>query len=620
MCGISGLRTTFFSKEITQKKVTTMVFSQRHRGPDDEGVSTFYDGEETIVFGHNRLSIIDVTKDGHQPMVDKTNGNTIVFNGEIYNYKVLRRELEGLGHIFCSRTDTEVILKVFSEWGVDGISRLRGIFSFAILSKKDKKLILARDQMGVKPLYYYKNDHSLYFASEVRALLKGGVPAKLSNKGLCSQLLYGSVQEPFTLIEGIYSLACGTYAVVDEKFNMSFTKYWNPYFNNFVATDAEEIQSETTRLLAEVIKSQLVSDVPLGTFLSGGIDSSAIVAIMRRACPDVDIRTFSIVFDDVKYDERQYARLVADRNHTNHTELLMTGKMVQDYLSQMLFSYDQPSVDGMNSWFVSKLVKENGITVALSGVGGDELFVGYGDFRKPRQIYKMSLIRKILPSFLGSMIEKISISEKTRKVGQLLAYDYDPYFISRRVFSNNQYESLINEDYYTDPYNWIHESYDEIVNMNYVDEISKISWYEQRSYMLSTLLRDTDQMSMAHSLEIRVPLIDHKLVEFITSIPSLYKVNNHTTKDLLVRAAGDGIPEECIFRPKQGFSFPFDSYIKNELYSQIESFYMGDSLSFFQKDALRRLWMAYKRGHLSWARVLLPYITNMWLKNWNISF
>ena len=619
MCGISGLLTIEHKKEDIEDKVAKMVAAQRHRGPDDDGVWSYDHEKAKVALGHNRLSIIDLTSDGHQPMTDSNTGNTIVFNGEIYNYKEIRESLIEKGYNFKSKSDTEVILKAYCEWGASCTEHLRGIFAFAIWDVKNQLLFLARDQMGVKPLYYYRGSGSFYFASEVRALLKGGVPANLSREGLNGLLSYGSVQEPYTLINDIFSLEPGYYLIIHEDFHFEKYTYWRPDFSHSVTTEVKEAEAETRRILEESIHLQLVSDVPLGAFLSGGIDSAAIVSLMRKVNPDADIHTFSIVFEDPKYDEREYARLAAKKNRTSHTELLMTGNMIKKSLKAMINAYDQPSMDGMNSWCVSKLVKDNGITVALSGVGGDELFVGYGNFSKSRQIHHYGSKLRKLPDFIGEVIEHLSWNEKIRKIGETVSFDYDDYFMTRRLFSEQQYSDLIEEPYQTNFYQWLHKSYDPITSKQYIDEISMISWYVQRSYMLSTLLRDTDQMSMAHSLEIRVPLIDHKLVEYVTALPMDVKMSMDTPKHLLVKAAREGMPDECIYRRKQGFTFPFDSYIQSELKSELELFFLGDSMPIFRKEGLKQLWQSYQKGKCAWSRILLLFIIDCWMKKNNVA-
>ncbi len=615
MCGISGLLSVTLKKADVELRVSDMVAAQRHRGPDDKGVWLQSAKGAEVGLGHNRLSIIDLSCDGHQPMTDS---NTIVFNGEIYNFKEIKESLIAKGYVFKSKSDTEVILKAYNEWGTECTRLLRGIFAFAIWDANKQFLFLARDQMGVKPLYYYWDRKSFFFASEVRALLKGGVPARLSKEGLNGLLSYGSVQEPFTLIEKVFSLEPGYYIIIRGGLQLEKHQYWQPDFTQLEDTNVKDAEVKTRMMLEEAIQSQLVSDVPLGAFLSGGIDSAAIVSLMRKVKPDADLHTFSIIFEDPQYDEREFARLVAKKNETTHTELLMTGDMISKSLKAMISAYDQPSMDGMNSWCVSKLVKDSGITVALSGVGGDELFVGYGNFAKSRQIHHYGSKLRKLPGFVGEMIEHLAWNEKMRKIGETVSFEYDNYFMTRRLFSEQQYSNIIIESSQTNFYQWLHKSYDDITSKRYIDEISKISWYAQRSYMLSTLLRDTDQMSMAHSLEIRVPLIDNKLVEYVTSLPMSEKLNIDTPKHLLVKAAKEGIPEECIYRRKQGFTFPFDKYIKTELKDELETFFLGDSEPIFKKEGLKNLWNSYQKGEISWSRVLLPFILDGWIKRYNV--
>lgn len=615
MCGIAGIFSKVHHQSESIEKVKAMISVQKHRGPDDEGIWGSHTENHAIALGHNRLSIIDVSYDGHQPMIDNLLGNVIVFNGEVYNFKEIREELQKKGYSFKSKTDTEVILKSYAEWGVDCVQKLRGIFAFAIWDQKSRRLFVARDQMGVKPLYYFFDGQSFYFASEVRTLLCGGVPATISKEGLSSLMNYGSVQEPFTLISHVFSISPGSYIVIDSAFEVNEVNYWNPQFLNQTAISTQDAEEETKRLLMESVRLQLVSDVPLGAFLSGGIDSSAIVALMRLVNPDADLHTFSIIFDDPKYDEREYARMVAKKNHTIHTELLMSGNILKESLRTIIRAYDQPSMDGINSWCVSKLVKDSGITVALSGVGGDELFVGYSDFSKPRRIYKYAKELEILPHFLGNSLERVAWNEKLRKIGETVTFDYDPYFISRRVFSDRQYHSVVAGDLHTGFNQWIHAAYDSITSKSYIDEICKISWFDQRSYMLSTLLRDTDQMSMSHSLEIRVPLIDHRLVEFVTSLPQNVKMNASTPKHLLVKAAGEGLPEGCVYRKKQGFTFPFDTIIMTELKEEMNEFFEGGESSYiFQKSGLKKVWNDFQNERIAWSRVLLLYILDQWIK------
>lgn len=418
MCGIAGIY-AISNGHNAEKQVFKMTKAQHHRGPDDRGV-LMLSTEPSIVLGQARLSIIDLRPEARQPMIDPQTGNVIVFNGEIYNFSKIRNELENRGHNFFSHSDTEVILHAYSEWGVDCVKRLRGIFAFAIWDKRGNKLFIARDPMGVKPLYYYTCNGDFVFASEVRALLVADIPKRISKEGLISFMDYGSVQEPFTLVDNVLSLPAAHYLTVKDG-RINFTRYWSPDIEEEISpmTSQEEINEHMTGLLRDSVRLQMISDVPLGAFLSGGIDSSAIVSLMRQSFPDADLHTFSIVFDQSEYDERVYSRTVAERNHTLHTELELNGAMVKRNLKNALSSFDQPSMDGLNTWFVSKLVKESGITVALSGVGGDEFFVGYNGFSKALLLEKWKRRMSAVPSFLGRYLERVAFNESLRKPFQV---------------------------------------------------------------------------------------------------------------------------------------------------------------------------------------------------------
>lgn len=600
-----------------REKVTRMVVAQRHRGPDDSGVEEVSQSPH-VVFGHARLAIIDVSPDGHQPMRDSETGNVIVFNGEIYNFKVLREELKAKGCLFQTQSDTEVLLKAYAVWGRSCCSRLRGIFAFAVWDARSKELFIARDQLGVKPFYYCNNKNGFVFASEVLALLAGQiVEPRLSLEGLNSYLMFGSVQEPYTLIQGIRSLPAAHYGVVSMQ-GVSFERYWNPV-ERLVQVELgagktlDDMHRQVSDILRDAVSLQMVADVPLGAFLSGGIDSGTIVSLMRQVHAG-PIKTFSIVFDTPQHDERAYAALVAKQNGTEHIELELTGAVAQAGLSDALQAFDQPSLDGLNTWFVSKLVKEAGLTVAMSGVGGDEIFVGYGGFEKPLSMQRWQKRVKILPAWLGSVISNNSNSEKIRKLGQVINYPLPAYFLSRQVFSEVQSTALLSADYFRTLSMWDGEAFDRILDdAKGLDPIDQISFYEMKSYMLSTLLRDTDQMSMAHSLEVRVPLISSRVVEKMMSIPGECKLNKETSKPFLVHAAGKGLPRECVDRPKQGFVLPFESWFKDVMKERVRAFCCEEHHPIFETRGLKVLWQQFLIGHVNWSRIWGLYVLNYWL-------
>ncbi len=612
MCGIVGTINLFNDFQKNREAVKSALDSMIHRGPDSFGIRML-NSNPLIVFGHVRLSIIDLSPESNQPMVDEDNGNVIIFNGEIYNFISLKEELMLTGIRFRTNSDTEVILKAYSKWGVNICNRLRGIFAFAIWDNLNRQLFLARDPIGVKPLYYFKSKDKFLFSSEVRALLQYDlVPHKLDVAGLNSFLAYGSVQEPLTLVKGVRSLPPGYYAFYDNNNCFEMKRYWHPYSGRtkYKPPEADFMVNE---LLKESVKLQLVSDVPLGIFLSGGIDSSSIVSLVRQV-KEGPVKTFSIIFDDPLFDESKYARMVAKENGTDHAELLLTSQIVKDNLSRALDNYDQPSLDGLNTWFISKLVKEAGVTVALSGVGGDELFIGYDRFRKAMIMQKLQPVLSAFPSFSGNKVLNYINSEKSRRFSDLIGFNHPGYFLTRKLLSSFQSTGLIGSLYQNDQ-EWFEECFGEIISdsNNFTDKLTCISWFELRTYMLSTLLRDTDQMSMAHSLEVRVPLVDQLLVQMMLSLSDDVKKSSSVPKPLLVKAAGKGLPSECIYRKKQGFTFPFDKYFAEALGSEILDFFQSDNHIVFEKDNLYSLWSDYKRGSVSWSRIWTVFILERWL-------
>jgi asparagine synthase (glutamine-hydrolysing) len=618
MCGLAGFYDLNADVSLGIKSVNLMVQSMNHRGPDSNKVSSV-NIDPSVVLGHSRLSIIDLSHESDQPMTDINSGNTIVFNGEIYNFKILRKELESAGHSFTTHSDTEVILKSYSEWGPDCCNKFRGIFAFAIWDKNQKKLFIARDQMGVKPFYYYLSDNRLIFGSEVRALLvSGNVPRKLNYSGLESYLAYGSVQEPLTLIDGVNTLPPGCFAYYDNINKLRITRYWVPTPNS-VKYNKYDIGEIVREKLRETLELQLISDVPLGVFLSGGIDSSSIVSIVRQVFSG-QLKTYSIVFRDPRYDERYYSKLVANRNDTMHTELELTSEMISNNLKNALNDFDQPSLDGLNTWFVSKLVKESGITVALSGVGGDELFIGYDGFKKARFMQLLQPFLSHLPDSLGRSIQKNRNSEQFRRIADMIGFGYPGYFMSRKLFSEYQRSHLL-ERSLLGGNNWHDLCFREVIEdaSHFTDELTRISIYEMRTYMLSTLLRDTDQMSMAHALEVRVPLIDIELVKLLLNLPGRLKFNRSTPKPLLVNASGNGLPQECVYRKKQGFSFPFDQYYRETLGKEILEFFNDEPSLIFEKKELNGIWLNYLDGKVSWSRVWAILTLSWWIKQNNIS-
>jgi asparagine synthase (glutamine-hydrolysing) len=421
MCSIAGI---FGRGE--QEVVVRMNEAQRHRGPDDQGIVQC----EDVVLGNTRLAIIDTSAAGHQPMHDPETGNWITYNGETYNFKELRRELGGE---WASNTDTEVVLRAYRRWGADAFRRLRGMFALAIWDNQRKRLILARDPLGIKPLYYYAAKDQLIFASELRALLASGlVPRRLSAAGLDSYLANGSVAAPLTIIDGVRQLLPGHYL---ESVEFKEIEFAVPRSDE-VPDCRDEAVARLRAGLEESVRAHLVSDVPLGVFLSGGMDSSALVALMSRISEQRP-KTFSVVFDEATFTEAPFSRAVAARFQTDHTEITLNEDRLLSILPEALAAIDQPTMDGINTFVVSQAVKNAGITVALSGLGGDELFAGYPSFRRALKLHSLSrTARRVLRAAL-SVVRNGSVQRhKFRQLMNSEGTPADVYRISRQLFSN----------------------------------------------------------------------------------------------------------------------------------------------------------------------------------------
>ncbi len=559
MCGIAGI----LSKGNLNTKKTLNKFQKvlSHRGPDAKG--SFIDSKNgwTIGLAHRRLSIIDLSSSGNQPMSDRDNSIHIVFNGEIYNYKELRKKLEKK-YKFKSTSDTEVILYLYKEKGEKLLDDLRGMFAFAIWDSKKEKLFLARDRFGIKPIYYNYSNEYFVFASELKGILSSNLIEKNINKKAAGLfMLNGSIPPPDTIYAGISALEPGCFLIF-QKGKLIKKEYYNPleiFMKKENISEAESIKKIHDCLL-DSVKYHLISDVPVGCFLSGGIDSSAIVALAREA-KQKEIKTLSIIFPGTNYDESKYAKIVSDKFKTDHNEIEITGSDLKKHINRIFEYMDQPTVDGINSYFVSLAASRLNLKVVLSGLGGDEIFCGYNSFTQLPLLQRFSKIFSVIP-FRNKIFSKLSgnsFDSKAKILSLLSSNSFsESYSIYRGIFNNKQSENLLGFPVFLDK-----------INLPDTDYLSKVSFLELTQYMSNQLLRDTDVFSMAHSLEIRVPFVDHKLIELVAGIPSQYKIGK-TPKRLLVKALGNKLPEEIVYRKKQGFVLPFELWMKEELKDFVE--------------------------------------------------
>lgn len=629
MCSISGIVTTsereYHSGEL-KRTVARMNVALRHRGPDDNGIFEYQakgsaSGFVSLCIGNTRLAIIDTSSAGHQPMVDAETGICISYNGETYNFRQLRHEIGEQFGPWRSTTDTEVVLRAYKKWGLESLRRLRGMFALAIWNPITRELILARDPFGIKPLYYFVStdgkDKRLVFASEIRALIGSGlVESRLSPEGVASYLSNGSTQAPLTILQGVKSLMPGECLVVRP-----FEKNWRiesvPIKTPAETTDPFESRAQAAQQLRaeleESVRAHLVSDVPLGVFLSGGMDSSALVALMSTVSKTRP-NTFSVVFDDDHLSEARHSRMIADRFQTSHREILLKEDSLLRQLPDAVRSFDQPSMDGVNTYVVSKAVREAQVTVALSGLGGDELFGGYPSFRRAMKLNSTPPAAKRVAKALSAAGRFTSNgSVKRNKFWQLAASEGTPqdvYQITRQLFDSNTVARLTHGARILPAPNVSASS----------DPINDISKLELDGYMANTLLRDTDAMSMAHSLEVRVPFVDVDVVRFALSLPGELKLNGgppHLPKPLLAAALTDLLPSDFLARRKMGFTLPFERWMQSTLLGDISSV-MCDSQRYekagLSGDAVAEVWNRFMKAptKVGWSRPWALYVLAKW--------
>lgn len=631
MCGICGVVGFDDGLSLVRRMNRAMI----HRGPDSEGFLDY----GNIAMGVRRLRIIDLNT-GDQPIYNEDGTVAIIFNGEIYNFQELCHELKDHGHIFKTRTDTETIVHAYEQWGPDCLSHLRGMFAFAIwdsrlqsqdgkLCKGNRQIFLARDRLGIKPLYIWQDGYKLMFASEVRALLASReIQKRLSADGLYTYLALGSVQEPLTLIEGVTSLPPASWMHVvfkDGKLEIKQERYWYPP----PSMSGHHEQEEVKAWLADAVSSHLMSDVPLGAFLSGGLDSGAIVALGSQALRK-PMCTFNLAFDNWLADERRLARLTAERWQTDHQCRIITHEEILTDIPKAIANMDQPTVDGINSWYVSREARRSGLTVALSGVGGDELFAGYPSFRQVPHLKRLPHLGrwlKILPGWDNGWGWLPGSPDSRRKLLAFLSDEMPinhPYFAIRGLFTQPQIKNLlkpaVNEqlEVKDNPLKWWwNEVCSQVKLASQYDAIGEVSWLEISQYMRSTLLRDTDMMSMAHSLEVRIPFVDHPLVERILSISGKEKLGRGQPKALLVGALRNLLPPEVISSPKRTFTFPFEIWLRNGLSQKIREYFQDLSqglVSWVNPVAVDGIWQDFEHGRTNWARPWALYILDSWIQ------
>jgi asparagine synthase (glutamine-hydrolysing) len=577
MCGITGAVWTAADKAIDESTLRRMVEVLRHRGPDDEGfhaselqVRPGYGVMPGVALGHRRLSIIDVAG-GHQPMGNEDGTVWVVFNGEIYNHCDLRRRLEGTGHRFCTRCDTEAIVHLYEDEGPGALEHLNGMFAIAIWDARRAQLLLARDRLGQKPLVYRVEPDRLLFASELKSLLEvADVPRELSPRALDASL----TSHPQTIFRGIAKLPPGHYAVYREG-RLDVRPYWQPDFNREEDRPAREYAGELRELMTSAVKLRLQSEVPLGAFLSGGIDSTIVVGLMSKLAGG-PVRTFSIGFPVKEYDETRYARLAAERFGTEHEEFRVEPNAVE-VLDKLVWHYDEPFADSsaIPTWYVSELTRQH-VTVALSGDGGDELFAGYPRYRAVRLARRVDRLpaarRRVLAGgywqyFPGSARYK-SIRRRLKRFMTALAKPPGRRYLEWiAIFNESQRAELYCDEFLAslpnvDPIEFLETAR---ARSSGRDPVTSTSLTDLVTYLPCDLMTKTDIASMAHGLECRQPFLDHRVVEAAARMPVARKFARGRGKRILLEAFSDLVPKPIRRRPKMGFGVPLDHWFRGPL-------------------------------------------------------
>ncbi len=637
MCGICGIVGPAVAARTAHSEagVRRMMAALAHRGPDDEGLLV----DPPVAFGMRRLSIIDLAG-GRQPIFNEDGTVGVVLNGEIYNYQYLRTVLESLGHRFRTDSDTETVVHAYEQWGTDCVRHLRGMFAFAVVerarddSRRPLRVLLARDRLGIKPLYYTLVEGNLLFASEVRALLASGwIARRLNPTALESYLLFGSVCEPETLLEGIYSLPPGETATLtlpsERPVTLQTERYWSAREVAPRATSSprrrhalRRTHEQVREALEQSIRLHLLADVPVGIFLSSGLDSTAVAALAARLHPG--IHTFTVVFPEADYSESVLAQQVARHLQTTHRELTLTGEEMLARVEAAVAALDQPSMNGINTYFVSWAVRQAGLKVALSGLGGDEVFGGYRTFHFTPWLERLGRLSGPLPSTvraaLTPLLQRAATSPDAQR--KLLAAWWNPgalphpFYFARLLFAPEQVETLLRNGGTSDSTwrRWLGQAAAESAGW---DAFSRTGWLEMRSYLVNTLLRDTDAMSMAHSLEVRVPLLDHVLVETVARLPAAMKRRPGRPKALLVESLGALLPAEVVRQPKRTFTLPWEHWLRGPLQENVGVHLqqLTPALKVALNEwAVRQVWEEFLARRTRWSRPWSLFVLNAWVQ------
>lgn len=616
MCGIAGIYNFKDSRGVDHKLLQRMTDIMRHRGPDADGI--YING--SIGLGHRRLSIIDLSEAGRQPMFSDDKRLAIVFNGEIYNFLDYRDDLQKRGHTFHSKTDTEVIIYLYREYGEKCLQYLRGMFAFAIWDEQKQQLFLARDRLGQKPLYYYCDGGRFVFSSELKGLLEDPtIPKEINYEALYDYLMYLYIPSPKTIYKNIYKLPPAHYMVCSREGIRTIQAYWDLSFAHVEENKDESYFCEKLiEMLQEASKIRLISDVPLGAFLSGGIDSSGVVAMMATSV-DTPVVTTSIGFEEKAFDETAFARIVSQKYQTDHFERVVKADALS-IIEKLVWHFDEPFADSsaVPTYYVSKLSRQK-VTVALAGDAGDENFAGYSK-------YPIDVVENALRARIPDPIKRSVIAPLAKLYPQ---WDWMPRYLRGKFFLTNLTLSHARGFFRTNTYltqeeqdNLFSEDLKQVVNgydpftiiegfynkADTTDPLSKVQYVDIKNYLPGDILVKVDRMSMANSLEVRAPMLDHVFMEFVATIPSGLKLRGQEKKYILKQALTPYLPSEILYKKKQGFEVPLDRWFRNELKDLVQETLLSPMAlqrGFFKSECLTKMWQQHQSRQRNFG-------TNLW--------
>ena len=630
MCGIIG----FIDKKKSINTLNDMLNIQSYRGPDDRGL--YFDEKNGVHFGHNRLSIQDLSSYGHQPFVSDCGNYIIVFNGEVYNFKNIRVDLEELGYKFISNSDTEVILYSYKEWGIKCIDKFIGMFAFAILDKINNKLILVRDRAGVKPLYYYTDESQFMFSSEIKSFHKHPEFKKEQNlEVLPCFFQFGYIPAPYTIFKNCFKLEAGHYLELKiDNLEFKITKYWDVndfYLQEKFTKNEDEILEDIEAILDNAIDLRMVSDVPVGVFLSGGYDSSLVASILAKK-QGKKINTFTIGFDDEKYNEAKHAKLIAEYLGTNHTEYYMNNSDMLNLVESLPFYYDEPFGDSsaLPTMIVSKLARQS-VTVALSADGGDEAFCGYSKYfflNKFQNIFSSSFKREILKTglnfFSANSVEYIN-TKLPKNLKQTNIKDKYTKF-QRAINSKSLEEMFENASSYVDKNEIarflkvsknkeLFKKWEKIGSIEFLNQMMAIDY---KLFMNDDVLTKVDRATMSVSLEGREPLLDHRIIEYMARVPLDIKYKNKQGKYLLRQVLYKYLPKEMVDKPKSGFQIPLNEWLRDELRTMVDKYICLEKLddNIFDINQVLSIKDKFYKGENLGTQIWLILIYQMWKEKW----